>query len=266
MKQSAVILAYMCFSLSSFAQAEHNSKSDSFTGLIGVGVASSPEYLGSDDNELGAALIGKIHYGHYYAKLMGAGVQLNVSSDENIEYGLYLNSRSGRETDVENDTVSKLREIDSAFEVGLFVEFPYQNVFTKRDKLSFGIDVLTDVSGTHDGTVLKIGSRYSYMLSPKVMLSTGASLTYGDDSFNDTYFSVDSDNAMRSGLATYDADGGFNKVGLNVTANYALSKQWGMFGMVGYERLIGDAADSSIVADEGSDSMYRTALGLTYRF
>ena len=54
-------------------------------------------------------------------------------------------------------------------------------------------------------------------------------------------------------------------VGVEGEARYALTPHWSVVGKAGYERLIGDAADSPIT-EAGSENQFTAALGLTYRF
>ena len=72
--------------------------------------------------------------------------------------------------------------------------------------------------------------------------------------------------AARSGLSTYDPDGGIKDVGVSVNAIYQWNEHWGVTGMVGLTQLVGDAADSPIVDDEGSATQGLFAAGLLYRF
>jgi len=44
---------------------------------------------------------------------------------------------------------------------------------------------------------------------------------------------------------------------------YGLSPNWGIFVMSGYDRLLGDAADSPLTEDR---DQFRTGLGLAYTF
>jgi outer membrane scaffolding protein for murein synthesis (MipA/OmpV family) len=79
----------------------------------------------------------------------------------------------------------------------------------------------------------------------------------------DAFFSVNAQQAARSGFNAYDADAGIKDVYLGLNADIPLSQQWSlkMTGM--YSRLIGDAADSPIVE---SEDQFFGGLGLTYRF
>jgi MltA-interacting protein MipA len=51
-----------------------------------------------------------------------------------------------------------------------------------------------------------------------------------------------------------------------VTANYDLTDRWSLFAMTKYSRLLGDFADSPIVALEGDDNQFSVGLGIGWKF
>ncbi len=51
-----------------------------------------------------------------------------------------------------------------------------------------------------------------------------------------------------------------------MNASYQWTEHWGVTGMIGVTRLVGDAADSPIVDDAGSATQGVAALGISYRF
>ena len=53
---------------------------------------------------------------------------------------------------------------------------------------------------------------------------------------------------------------------MSVGVDYALSDNWAITGQVGYARLLGDAADSPIVDDEGSANAFSAGIFVGYRF
>ena len=89
----------------------------------------------------------------------------------------------------------------------------------------------------------------------------GASTSYADGNYMDTYFGVRREDALRSGLDDYNADGGIKDVGARPSAHYTPWKRWGILGGVNYYRLVGDADDASPVADEGSENQIQRRAG-----
>ena len=66
-------------------------------------------------------------------------------------------------------------------------------------------------------------------------------------------------------LQAYNADSGFRSVGLAARASYGLTDDWTFHVQGGYDRLIGDAADSPIT-ERGSENQFTLGAGVTYRF
>ncbi|MFS8183394.1 Outer membrane scaffolding protein for murein synthesis, MipA/OmpV family [Pseudovibrio denitrificans] len=103
-----------------------------------------------------------------------------------------------------------------------------------------GIDVITEVT-----------DRLTFVFGPRVDAADG--------SYMNTYFSVPAGGPS----GPYTAEGGFKSVGGVVRASYALTDTIGLHLQGGYDRLIGEAADSPITQN---DNMWSVGFGATYRF
>ena len=244
---------------------EHHHKDHGVSGFIGLGAGIAPDYTGSEDYDPIPLVFGRIAYEGYALELRGLGFGLDVVPDGNIDAGPIFNVRGGRD-DVENDVVDRLRNIDEAYELGGFARYSFSPELIERDRLQFKVEVLADVSGSHEGFTVGLGTAYSWNPTEKLGITLDVGTTYGSSDFADEYFSVDLNNSARSGLNQFDADGGFTDVSFGVMANYSFTEQWGMMARVGYSLLLSDAADSPIVDDEGSRSQLLGLLGVTYRF
>jgi outer membrane scaffolding protein for murein synthesis (MipA/OmpV family) len=235
--------------------------------ILGGGVV--PDYEGSEDYApipFGAARIG---YDDYYLETRGLGARANLLPGGLLPFGLevgpVVNWRSGRD-DVDDDRVDDLRDIDGTLEMGAFAKISTDDVLRQDDELAFEVEFLSDVGGEHDGTTISFGPSYSFSPIEQLRLGVDLSATYASGNYNDTYFGVDAADAARSGLSQYDADGGLKDVGVSVNAMYQLSEHWGLTGMAKVTQLVGDAADSPIVEDEGSATQGLFVAGVMYRF
>jgi len=81
----------------------------------------------------------------------------------------------------------------------------------------------------------------------------------------ETYFGISPAQSARSGYDVYEADGGFKDVGVTLGLDYMFTERIGIGGRAQYKRLLGDAADSPIVDNEGSADQFLSTLFLTYR-
>ena len=67
-------------------------------------------------------------------------------------------------------------------------------------------------------------------------------------------------------MSTYDADEGFKDVGLNFRVTYKPWQNWGLMGLASYKRMVGDAADSPVVEDEGNENQFTGGVLVFYKF
>ena len=238
-------------------------------GFIGLGVGAKPDYEGSEDYEAVPAIFGRYVWesGRYIdlggAPSTGSAARLSANllsgnSGTNWELGPLLQYRMERD-DVDNGKVDDMRKVDSTVEAGAFVGFRSGNW---EGELSFA----ADANSEHDGYLVYLSGAYNMKVNDKLKLKFGAQTSYADDDYMDAYFGVSSGDAARSGLSTYSADEGIKDVGLNLTANYAFNKKWGMIGALSYSRLLGDAEDSPLVDDEGDKNQLGATLVVTYSF
>ena len=94
-------------------------------------------------------------------------------------------------------------------------------------------------------------------------LQLGVSATWADGGYMEGYFGVNPVQASRSGYARYHPESGFKSVDFKFGVIYPFAENWAVNARGGYSRLLGDAADSPIVKDDGR---FSGGLFLSYRF
>lgn len=239
------------------------------SGFIGVGGAGIPDYEGSEDYEAIPVVFGKYQFdsGRYVSLggTKGAGragrVSLDVISDSTSkmwEFGPVLQFRRGRD-DVENNAVDKMRDIDDAVEAGAFLGI-------KNGPWDAAVTVATDVSDTHDGTLVELKGGYTWTINSQWRTALGVATTYADDDYMNKYFGVKTADASRSGLPRFRADGDFKDVGANLFIHYTPGPTWGFAAFAKYNVLLNDAEDSPLVDKEGDSNQWVGGLAVTYRF
>ncbi len=235
---------------------ERESKAD-WKARIGLGAGMVPDYEGSNDYQVVPALYARIHWKRGYSvELEGLTLRANLLPNDMWNFGPVVRYRMGRE-DVEDSAVDRMRDIDDSWEVGAFAKVAIDNWNVR-------LDMVKDIADGHDGYLIGIHAGYTLFRDSFWRVSAGASATYADDNYMDTYFSVDENNSARSGLDTYEAEAGFKDIGVTLSASYSISRNWGVMGIMGYKRLLGDAEDSPIVDKEGSPDQLIGSLALTY--
>ncbi|WGF88586.1 MipA/OmpV family protein [Marinivivus vitaminiproducens] len=240
------------------AHAQDDSPDDAWAFVIGAGGGIAPEYEGSEDYDLVPYAMIRVERGPYWAALTGPELKANVLPDETFEFGPLVRYRGERD-DVSNDAVDALEDVDAAVEVGGFAAIDHDGWLAEAS-------VVQDVGGGHEGLLAELEAGYRFTVSEAFSLTALASTGYASGGYMSAYFGVDNDDSVRSGLDAYDADAGFKDVGLSLRARYAFSEAWALTGVASYKRLLGDAADSPVVDDEGSENQVTGIVGLSYAF
>jgi outer membrane protein len=231
---------------------------------LGLGAGFTPDYEGSEDYEFVPVPFAKVVWQQgQFVQLApdpprSLALKSNVLPSRMWTLGPLLRYRLQRD-DVENNRVDRLKDVDEAAELGLLGGINYNNWNLK-------IEAAQDVADGHDGYLVTLMGGYSHPLNQQFVLGFDVSSTYASDDYMSAYFGIDAGDAARSGLNTFDADAGFKDVGLGLTANYNPWQNWGLMGILRYTRLIGDAADSPVVEDEGSENQLTGGVLVLYRF
>ncbi|MEM9799898.1 MAG: MipA/OmpV family protein [Planctomycetota bacterium] len=168
--------------------------------------------------------------------------------------------------DTDDAALDQLETIDTAVEVGGFVRYVAKPGWLAQDSLETRLTVNADVTGTHDGVVAQLESDYAWFPKQNIRYSVGLRASSASGAFMDTYFGVTPEGSAASGLDAFDPSGGIRSVGAQASALFLFSENHGIFGLLRYDRLIGDAADSPIVQDVGSEDQILVGVGYTYRF
>jgi len=151
------------------------------------------------------------------------------------------------------------RDVDWALELGLGAGYRTEN-WRAFAELRQGIN-------GHTGQVGQLGFDGIFYPTQRLEVSVGprAGFAFGD--YMDTYFGVTASEAAASGgtLSQFNADSGFTSLGLSARASYDINDRARFHLQGGYDRLIGDAADSPI-AKVGDENQFYIGAGVSYRF
>ncbi|MEZ7271945.1 MipA/OmpV family protein [Sphingobium sp. 10 DY56-G10] len=268
-------------SLSFTMTAQAQEAEDHSNLTIGVGAAAVPSYEGSDDYRVIPIpqLRGKVHDFAFWTR--GPALFVDVipnRSDEgiDIQLGPVVGARFDRTSRkrIKDDSVAALGKLDTAIEVGGFVGIGKTGVITSAyDNISARVTITKDVAGAHDSMIVTPAIEYFTPLSIRSFVGLGVSADYVGKKYGRYYFDVTPEQAVASGLPAYDRAGdgsGFRKVNFNLTGGYSLSgdirRGWTLFALGSYSRMLGDYADSPVVAIAGSKDQWIGAIGVGYTF
>ncbi|MBX7496924.1 MipA/OmpV family protein [Qipengyuania sp. 6B39] len=244
---------------------------------VGIGGIYTPSYDGSDDYTFSVIPIVQGRLGPVGIDPRPAGLALDFLPDaENgvdISAGVAARIRRNRASDIKDPVVEQYGELDTAIEVGPTLGVSFPGVLHQYDSLSFNADLLFDVAGAHGGMTVSPSVTYFTPLSRAAIVSLTLSANYANDDYADYYYTVpaapDIDPADR--LPTFQADGGFDKAGVNLLFGYdldgnALNGGLALIGLAGYSRLLGDAKDTPFTSIRGSADQWMVAAGVGYTF
>jgi outer membrane protein len=225
---------------------------------FGFGPGLAPDYEGSEDYELVPVPYALAQWASgQYVHLLGNKLKGNVLPSDMWSLGPMLEYISSR-GDVDNNQVDDMQNVDASFMVGVFGG-------VKIDRWSASIELRQDIADDN-GFLATLNGGYNLPINEQLKLGFGAFTTYADGDYMNTYFSVDSGDARRSGLKEDDADSGFKDVGLNLSADYDFYENWSVMGLLRYTRLVGDAEDSPVVDDEGDENQFFLGALVKYSF
>jgi len=246
--------------------AEGAPESDRSLNFISLGAAYLPDYTGSNDYRV--IPFGALRYeiGDVVIRSDGPGLAVDFINQGPITAGVYGRWSGGR-NDVDDAVVSLLEEVDSSIIAGGFVNVTVaENILTGFDRVSIGGRVGFDLLGEFEGAAWSGSASYATAVSQTSFLILSASVSGYSDDYAETLFSVDAAGAAASGLPVFDAEGGVQDVGLTAILDVGIGDNWSVSSILGVSRLVGDFADSPIVAVRGDDTQVFAGLALGRRF
>ncbi len=239
---------------------------DSLT--LGVGGGLAPRYIGSDSYvPIPFPYVEYVRNGRTL-RTNQFGFEADLTKGANFDFGPIVRIDQGRNDfqDANNPVIEALGDVSAAVELGGFVattrpiatpENGPPLLFTARASVVKAV-------GGHDGIVAEAGAGIVRPGRKWTYVAT-ANTSYASESFQDAFFTVDAAGAAASGLDAFDADAGFRDIGVSGVVFYQLADKWSVNSVMSYARLIGDAADSPVVTQEGSPDQLFFGLNVAYR-
>jgi outer membrane scaffolding protein for murein synthesis (MipA/OmpV family) len=240
------------------------SASSGWHGMILFGAGVGPQYEGSDDYEAMPLFAGTFSKGNVYMGFEDGTFRANILDSDKFEFGPLVSFSTGREDDIDNTAVAALGSIDTATELGAFGAYSWP--LTADSRMRIGGEYLRDVSDVYDSWRGGLSLGYSLEFAAGWSVNVEAALGLVSDDYADTFYSVSPGGASASGLRQYRAQGGADNIGVSLVLGHQLTDKLGLFGVVALQRLLGDAADSPIVADEGDPDQAMVGIGIAYLY
>lgn len=220
---------------------------------LGGGLSYGSSYFGSTSEDAGAS--GSISFQF----LRGPGGMTLGSETGAPRYGLAPRGSFriiGKRSATDHAELTGLEDVPLSVEVGLGLGYTSQN-------FEAFADVRYGVVG-HHSFVGELGADVVLRPSDRLTLTAGPRVVIGSARFNQTYFGVTGAESVASGgvLAAYAPGAGAVSAGVEVGATYALTDKWNLDGALRYDKFLGDAKGSPIVA-QGADDQLRVTIGVS---
>ncbi|HEX6435959.1 MAG TPA: MipA/OmpV family protein [Candidatus Binatia bacterium] len=234
--------------------------------VAGAAVGFLPDYEGSDDYTFGIAPAFRYTFQKQerYIQLLANELSFNVLNHPNFRLGPVFTYHFGRNNQIDDRQVKRMKEIDGTIEGGIFADYVFRLSQNPRHRFIVGGLGQYDLGGESHGWKFTGSARYFHPVSTPIDLFVTTQLNFATKDYMDTYFAVDSEDSTRSGLPHYTAGGGAKDWALSGGLLFYLSRSWVTTAAVRYARLFSHAADSPIVDDRGSENQFFGGVGVAY--
>lgn len=245
---------------------------------IGAGVAYIPDYEGSNEERWTPLPAANGTIAGMSFTVLGNRASMDLLPNPtgptwDFQFGpvAVLNLNRTNIDAIEDSRVAALGEIDTAVEVGGFVGIGKTGLITSDfDKLSISLSYRHDVTRIHKSGIWTPSINYTTPLSTKALVGIFASAEFVEDDYARTYFGVTPAGSVASGLPVFTPEGGQKDITFGGLFTYALTgdltKGLALVTGVTYKKLLGDFADSPIVAIAGSRHNWTFGAGLALTF
>jgi outer membrane scaffolding protein for murein synthesis (MipA/OmpV family) len=162
-------------------------------------------------------------------------------------------------TDSDAPELKGLSNVPLGGEIGVFAEYYPTGWMRVRGEVRQGIEA-------HSGVVADFAVDAYKDVTPTVRVSAGPRLSIASQDYFQAYYGVTAAESVASGLPEYDPGSGVRAVGFGGAVNWQVTDRIGASLFGEYGRLLGPAADSSLVKERGSPNQFLVGITTTYRF
>lgn len=236
-------------------------------GAVGLISSYGPEYDGADRSAWRVRPAGFLRYGRI--TISGAG-GFTTHRDDDVERGVSAElvrrkawhvSLSGRWTSGrqarDSEALSGMGDIEGTVLARLRVQWLPEGPWR------YALAVSTDVLGRGGGSLGELGVARSWSLDPQTRLQFGAGLSFGSDTYMQSWYGVTPEQSGRSGYPVYTPGNGLRDVSAGLTLRHEFGKHWGSYVSTRASWEIGAAARSPLVQQRLGWSV---GGGLVWRF
>jgi outer membrane scaffolding protein for murein synthesis (MipA/OmpV family) len=223
---------------------------------VSLTISSKADYSGSDAPRASVMPALEYQWANGWFAGTNRGVGYNFSKAPTLQYGLGLGLDFGRK-ESSTGTLAGMGSIASKVEYGAFLNYAPDRHWRLSSVLRYG-------SGdTGQGATANFGANYTLDISPKWRMDLGASTTWANAQYMQSYFGVSATQSQQSGHSVYSPTSGLRDVSSNLNLSYQVTPQISVSGSLNASSLFGDAKNSPLVTSPQSVS---GSLSIGYAF
>jgi len=254
--------------------AQPINEADGWSTSVGAGAIWGPAFSGSSDYQMMLVPDIRVAYGDTFFASVGQGIGYNFEVNSEWVVGPLIKFDFGRDADGESTfrvaggtskALIGFEDIDSTVLAGGFARYD-------RDMWSAKVELLKGMNG-HEGMIADLSIDYKARFGgseaqpgPPVFIATGPRLRWANDDYTNTYYGITAADSLGSGLPTYTAGGGIASIGWGASIVMPINQKLALIGFAGYDKLMGDAADSPLIVQRGSENQFSTGAFFSYKF
>ncbi|GAB5413556.1 MAG: hypothetical protein Cons2KO_11590 [Congregibacter sp.] len=217
----------------------------------GVGVIANPKFVGSEDYNITPIPYLDFRYfdavgTKYFANVpQGLGGYFYRQRDREAGSFLNIGAAIAPGFNVRDDSIEGLDEIGVSTEARLYIEAGGRGWVSS-------VTLAQDVGSGHEGAYLDLSLAKRGQIGQRGgFYAVGPVLRLGDDTYKESFFSINANESAATGLPEFSADAGVERIGVQGLVSLPISgSKWRWTGILRASSLIDDAADSPIVEDE----------------
>ncbi|MEW9806964.1 MipA/OmpV family protein [Mesorhizobium sp. ZMM04-5] len=228
--------------------------------IVGATGMVAPDFEGSRHRMFGVSPVISIGKAGPEARFTSRNDDISVSFYDNgrLRVGATGKVILGRDED-DSDDLKGLDPVRWGAEIGGFAEVYPTDWLRVRGELRHGVR-------SHSGIVADVAVDAFLNVTPSVRVSGGPRMSFASADYFDAYYGVSASESAESGLSQYDPDGGLKSIGVGGAYDWKVTDKFVTSVFSEYSRLMGSAADSSLVKERGSPNQFTFGISAAYRF
>jgi outer membrane protein len=197
--------------------------------------------------------------GREWLELPNDSFDFAIIETDNFRAGPVVNLRLGANRAVFDRGFKRVGSVNAALDTGGFAElWPLHWLRTR-------VELRTGVIGA-SGLVLD--TSVDFVTRPDALrtFAWGPRFSVADAAYMKSYYGIDPQQAMISGLPLYAPHGGAISTGAGASAAYKWSQDWTVRSFIEWQHLLGPAASSPLIDARGQVDQITVGVGLSYSF